>query len=209
MNIAENIKNIRAALPSHVSLIAVSKKMDANRVREAIAAGQYFFGENYVQEAASKWPALRTENPHLRVHLIGHLQSNKAEDAVKIFDRIDTVDSEKLAHALARAMKKTGRRIPVLLEVNIGREQQKAGVMPENTAALLAAARNVGLDVRGLMCIPPAEKDSVPYFKELRALVDELKLSVCSMGMSADYALAAKHGATEVRVGTALFGARG
>lgn len=209
MSIGENIKNIRAALPPQVALIAVSKKVDAPRIREAIAAGQTVFGENYVQEAAGKWPTLRADNPAIRVHLIGHLQSNKAEDAVKIFDRIDTVDSEKLVLALTRAMEKTGRHIPVLLEVNIGREEQKAGVMPEHAAALLGIARKAGLDVQGLMCIPPADKDPAPYFIALRAMVDELKLSVCSMGMSADYELAAKHGATEVRVGTALFGARG
>lgn len=208
MGFAGNLLAIKTHLPAGVQLVAVSKKVEGGRLEEALAAGQRVFGENYVQEAAGKWPALRARFPDIRLHLIGHLQSNKAEAAVKIFDRIDTVDSEKLALALARAMQKTGRHISVLLEINIGREPQKSGAMPEDAEKLLVFARTQGLRVGGLMCIPPEGQDPVPYFKALRGLTDGLKLAVCSMGMSADYEAAMACGATEVRLGTALFGPR-
>lgn len=206
--VRETIAAFKARLPKDVTLVAVSKKVDALRIAEAIAAGQVCFGENYVQEAATKWPALKAQHPHTKLHLIGHLQSNKAEAAVKLFNRIDTVDSEKLARTLAAAMQKTGRHIPVLLEVNIGREVQKSGVLPEHASALLQTARAAGLEVQGLMCIPPDGENPEPYFKELKQMTQDLKLPVCSMGMSADFEMAIACGASEVRLGTALFGRR-
>lgn len=208
MNIADNIAACRAKLPASATLVAVSKKVDGARIEEALRAGQTVFAENYVQEAAQKWPALKARYPQVKLHLIGHLQSNKAEAAVQLFDRIDTLDSEKLAQALSKAMKKTGRTIPVLLEVNIGCEPQKAGVRPEDAAALLAHARAQGLAVEGLMCIPPADLSPAPFFRALKDLAGLLGLPVCSMGMSADYEEAIRHGSNEVRLGTALFGAR-
>ena len=194
--------------PASVTLAAVAKQVDALRIDEAYKAGQRVFAENYVQEAKGKWTALKDRFKGIQLHLIGHLQSNKAEDAVALFDRIDTLDKPKLAAALAAAMRHKKRHIPVLIEVNIAAEAQKSGCLPQDAPALLKAARDLGLKVHGLMCIPPLEGDPAPHFKKLKALADQLGLSVVSMGMSADFEEAITCGATEVRIGTALFGPR-
>lgn len=209
MSIASNLQAFRDRLLPQATLVAVSKTVEPARLEEALAAGQRVFGENYVQEAKAKWPPLRVRFPDIQLHLIGHLQSNKAEEAVMLFDRIDTLDRPRLAEALAAAMAKKKRAIPLLIEVNIGEEPQKSGCLPKDLPALLALAHTRGLDVRGLMCIPPADKDPAPYFRQCAALAAQHQLSVLSMGMSADYEKALACGATEIRVGTALFGARG
>ncbi|NDE90451.1 MAG: YggS family pyridoxal phosphate-dependent enzyme [Alphaproteobacteria bacterium] len=203
--IVENITRLRA-LP--VTLVAVSKTVEEARLRQALAAGQRVFGENYVQEAKAKWTSLKSEFPDIRLHLIGHLQSNKADDAVRLFDRIDTLDRPSLVEALARAMKKAGRFIPCLLEVNIGDEPQKNGCAVNDVAELLAMAQGVSIEVQGLMCIPPEGKDPQPYFKKLAELAGQHHLKTISMGMSGDYEQAIACGATEVRLGSAIFGAR-
>ena len=195
--------------PAAVELLAVSKTHPAAPVAELLAAGHRHFGENRVQEAAEKYPALRQAYPDLRLHLIGPLQTNKVRDAVALFDLIETVDRPKLARALSAEMAKTGRRVPCLIEVNIGAEPQKAGIAPGETAAFLDACRGEWmLDIAGLMCIPPAGEDPIPHFRRLKELADALGLAHLSMGMSGDYEAAIAGGATEIRVGTALFGAR-
>ena len=195
--------------PAAIALVAVSKTMPAESVAEALAAGHRLFGENRVQEAKAKYPGLRARYPDLRLHLIGPLQTNKAEDAVAVFDLIETVDRPKLAAALAKAMTKAGRRIPVYLEINTGHEPQKAGAAPEDAADLLRVCREThGLEVRGLMCIPPADQDPEPHFTALAALARRLGVAELSMGMSADFERAIGCGATHIRVGTALFGPR-
>src|SRR5579859_1125817 len=187
-------------------LLAVSKTHPAEPVAELLAAGHRHFGENRVQEAAEKYPSLKQRYPDLRLHLIGPLQTNKVKQAVALFDVIETLDRPKLARALAAEMARTGRRIPCLIEVNIGGEPQKAGIAPEEAPAFLAACREEWkLDVAGLMCIPPAGEDPVPHFKRLAALAEDLDLAELSMGMSGDYEAAIACGATEIRVGTALF----
>ncbi len=194
---------------SPVKLIAVSKLQPPEAVEEALAAGQACFGENYVQEAIKKFGALRGSHPGLELHLVGPLQTNKAEEAVKLFDVIQTVDRPKLAAALAEACLKVGRVPTFYVEVNIGREPQKAGVLPEELDAFLEQCRTEhGLDITGLMCIPPLEQDPEPHFRLLRQLADRLKIKNVSMGMSADFETAIRCGATEVRIGTALFGER-
>jgi len=178
-------------------------------VEELLAAGHRNFGENRVQEAAAKFPALKERYPDLRLHLIGPLQTNKVRQAAALFDVIETLDRPRLAEALAAETARTGRRIPCLIEVNIGAEPQKAGISPAETAAFLEACRGQwGLDITGLMCIPPAGEDPLPHFRRLSALARELGLADLSMGMSGDYADAIACGATEIRVGTALFGRR-
>lgn len=194
--------------PESVALVAVSKTMPESAVAEALAAGHRLFGENRVQEAKTKFPALRARYPDLRLHLIGHLQTNKAEEAVALFDLVETVDREKLADALARAMAKLGRRIPVYVQVNTGEEPQKGGVAPLAAEALVATCRALGLEVRGLMCIPPADDDPAPHFALLADMARRLGLAELSMGMSADFEPAIRLGATHVRVGTAIFGVR-
>jgi len=191
-----------------VALVAVSKTMPAEAVAEALAAGHRLFGENRVQEAQAKFPALRAQFPDLRLHLIGHLQTNKAEEAVETFDLIETVDRPKLADALAKAMAKLGRPIPVYVQVNTGEEPQKGGVAPPDAEALLAECSRLGLAVRGLMCIPPADEEPAPHFALLADMARRFGLSELSMGMSADFEPAIRLGATHVRVGTAIFGAR-
>lgn len=192
-----------------VKLVAVSKTVEPGRIAHALKAGIRVFGENYVQEARAKWPALRADFPGLELHLIGHLQSNKAEEAVALFDVIATLDRPKLAHALHKAMQKQGRHVPLLIEVNIGDEPQKSGCATGDVQALLTLARDtLGLDVRGLMCVPPAGADPVPYFRKLADLADRLGLKERSMGMSGDFEAAIAMGATQIRLGTALFGAR-
>jgi hypothetical protein len=194
--------------PSAVALVAVSKTMPPEAVSAALAAGHRLFGENRVQEAKAKYPALRVRWPDLRLHLIGRLQTNKAEDAVVLFDLIETVDSIKLAEALAKAMLKLRRRLPVFIQVNTGEEPQKGGVAPLETEALVAKCRALGLDVQGLMCIPPAADEPAPHFALLADLARRMGLASLSMGMSADFETAIRLGATHVRLGTAIFGAR-
>ena len=196
--------------PAEVTLIAVSKTFAAEAIESVIAAGQREFGENRVQEAFSKWPALRECYPDLRLHLIGPLQTNKARDAVKLFDAIHSLDRDKLAAEVAKEMARQGRALSLFVQVNTGNEPQKAGVAPEETAAFVRRCREThGLSIEGLMCIPPVEDDPVPHFELLRRLAGALTLKSLSMGMSADFESAIAHGATHVRVGSAIFGERG
>ncbi|MBI1399804.1 YggS family pyridoxal phosphate-dependent enzyme [Hyphomonas sp.] len=197
-----------AAAPPPV-LIAVSKTQPDAAIEAMLAAGQRVFGENRVQEAAAHWQDRRDAYPDLELHLIGPLQTNKSEDAVRLFDVIQTLDRPKLADTLAAAMAKTGRRPRLFIQVNTGEEPQKAGVTPAGLAALLDHARNkAGLEIDGLMCIPPVGEPAGPHFALLAKLAQAQGLSKLSMGMSGDYVLAARYGATHVRVGTALFGER-
>jgi len=191
-----------------VPLVAVSKKHPAEAVEELLAAGHRLFGENRVQEAEAKYPALKRRYPDLELHLIGPLQTNKVKEAVALFDVIETLDRPKLAHALAAEMARSGRKLPCLIEVNIGNEPQKAGIAPDQIDDFLALCRELGLDVRGLMCIPPQDQDPVPHFKVLAAMGKRLGLGVLSMGMSGDFRQAIACGATHIRVGTAIFGSR-
>jgi pyridoxal phosphate enzyme (YggS family) len=195
--------------PDEVTLIAVSKTHPAEAIAPLIAAGQRVFGENRVQEAEAKWPALGEATPGIALHLIGQLQSNKAEAAVALFDAIHSLDRPSLMTALAKAMDKIGRRPACFVQVNIGDEPQKGGVAIRDLPALLAEARAADLPLAGLMCIPPAEGEPAPYFALLAKLAREEGLAGLSMGMSGDYPTAVTLGATHVRVGTALFGARG
>lgn len=190
-------------------LVAVSKKQPDARIEAALEAGQRVFGENRVQEAETRWAARRADWPDLELRLVGALQSNKAEAAVKLFDVIETLDRPKLARALASAMEKTGRRPRLYIQVNTGEEPQKAGVAPDGLGELLELARSeCGLAVEGLMCIPPIDEPAAPHFVLLARLAREHGLEKLSMGMSGDYKLAAGLGATSVRIGTALFGPR-
>jgi hypothetical protein len=192
--------------PSEVELIAVSKTMPAEAIRPLIDAGQASFGENRVQEAAGKWPALRA--PRTRLHLVGQLQSNKAREAVELFDAIHSVDRASLVEALARAQDATGVARELFVQVNIGAEAQKGGCAIAALPALLAQARDAGLAIGGLMCVPPADTEAAPFFALAVKLARDNGLAKLSMGMSADYETAIMLGATQIRVGTALFGAR-
>jgi len=194
--------------PGEVTLVAVSKTHDADAIRPLLDAGHRVFGENRVQEAEAKWAELREAYDGVELHLIGQLQSNKAEEAALLFDAIHSVDRPSLVHALGKAMEKTGRRPACFLQVNIGEEPQKGGCTPAELPALLEHARAAGLPVAGLMCIPPAEVEPAPYFALLAKLSRRLDLAGLSMGMSGDYETAVTIGATHVRVGTALFGER-
>lgn len=192
-----------------VNLVAVSKTKPAERVRAALAAGQRVFGENRVQEALGKFPSLRRDYPDLVLHLIGPLQTNKVRDAAAQFDVIETVDRPRLAEALANEMTKTGRWLPCFIEVNTGEEPQKAGIWPEAADAFIADCRGrLGLPIVGLMCIPPEGEEPSLHFALLREIARRNNLDGLSMGMSADYETAIRFGATHVRVGTAIFGAR-
>lgn len=192
-----------------VSLIAVSKTFDADHIRPVIEAGQRVFGENRVQEAMGKWPALRRDFPDLELHLIGPLQSNKAKEAVATFDVIHTVDREKIARALKTEMDKQGRDLPCFIQVNTGEEPQKAGIAPKETDAFVRFCKDeVGLNIVGLMCIPPIEDAPGPHFALLEKIAERNGLTGLSMGMSADYPVAIGFGATHVRVGSAIFGVR-
>lgn len=192
-----------------VALIAVSKTQPVERLEEALAAGQRVFGENRVQEAAAKWPALRARHPDLELHLIGPLQTNKVRDAVALFDVIETVDRPKLAAALAAEIARSGRKPRCFIEINTGDEPQKAGIAPADLPALLAACRDeYRLPVAGLMCIPPVDEDPALHFALLADLARRHGLAEISMGMSGDFPLAVRFGATHVRVGTAIFGGR-
>jgi pyridoxal phosphate enzyme (YggS family) len=195
--------------PGNIKLVAVSKGKSEKDVRAAMAAGHTVFGENRVQEAKSKFAPLRRLCPALELHLIGPLQTNKTEDAVELFDAIDTLDRPKLAEALAAAIKKIGHAPKLCVEINIGLEPQKSGIAPGELERFLHFCRvSCGLVVDGLMCIPPHGEDPVPYFMQLRELAKQHNLPRLSMGMSADFEKAIGFGATEVRVGTLIFGAR-
>jgi len=194
--------------PSDVTLVAVSKTREADEILPLIAAGQTAFGENRVQEAQAKWPALREAHPHVALHLVGQLQSNKADEAVALFDCIHSLDRPSLVTALARAMDKASKRVPLFAQVNIGAEEQKGGCAIADLPALLEQARAVDLPVEGLMCVPPAGIEAAPFFALLGKLADDQGLGQLSMGMSDDFETAIMLGATHVRVGSALFGAR-
>lgn len=200
----------RAGRPAGlVRLVAVSKLQPEPRVRAVLAAGQRIFGENRVQEAEARWGPLREAYPDLELHLVGPLQSNKVRRAVEFFDAIHSLDRERLARRIAEAAEAAGRCPALFVQVNTGREPQKAGVAPEGLADLLAACRGFGLGVEGLMCIPPAGEDPLPHFRLLAELAEREGLTGLSMGMSDDFEAAIAAGATHVRVGSAVFGARG
>jgi pyridoxal phosphate enzyme (YggS family) len=195
--------------PADVTLVAVSKTHGAERVREMLEVGQRVFGENRVQEAEGKFPALKAEYPDLELHLIGPLQTNKAREAVALFDVIQSVDREKLAATLAKEMEKTGKRVDCYIQVNTGEEPQKAGILPADLDAFVAACRDTyKLPIVGLMCIPPVDEEPALHFALLAKMAARHGLSKLSMGMSADYEMAVTLGATHVRVGSALFGVR-
>ena len=192
-----------------VRLVAVSKTHDADSIRPVVEAGQRVFGENRVQEAQGKWPGLKEEYDGIELHLIGPLQSNKAEDAVALFDVIETIDREKIARAIAKEMEKQGRSPKLYVQVNTGGEEQKAGIAPEETVAFVTMCRDeLGLSIEGLMCIPPVDENPGPHFALLAKLAGKCGVEKLSMGMSGDYEIAVAFGATEVRVGSAIFGAR-
>lgn len=192
-----------------VTLVAVSKTFDADAIRPVLAAGQRVFGENRVQEAQGKWPALRQEFPGIELHLIGPLQSNKAKEAVALFNVIETVDREKIASELAKEIARQGKAPKLYVQVNTGSEPQKAGIEPKDAVAFVARCRDVhGLAVEGLMCIPPADENPGPHFALLEKLAGKAGVEKLSMGMSGDYELAVAFGASSVRVGSAIFGHR-
>lgn len=195
--------------PSEVTLIAVSKTHPAEAIEPLLREGQRHFGENRVQEAQVKWPALREAHPAVQLHLIGQLQSNKAEDAVALFDVIHSLDRPSLVKALAKAMDKLGKRLPCFVQVDVGEEDQKGGCPAAELPALLEQAQGADIPVAGLMCIPPFDIEPAPFFAFLDKLARDHGLDGRSMGMSGDYETATRLGATHVRVGTALFGERG
>lgn len=218
MTIQENLADILARIDAArkaaikpapaTKLVAVSKTVAEDGVRQALAAGQRLFGENRVQEAQGKFPQLKAEFPDLELHLIGPLQTNKVKEAVALFDAIQTLDRAKLADALAAERGKTGKCPVLFVQVNTGEEPQKAGVMPRDAGVLIAHARALNLPLAGLMCIPPVDDDAAPHFALLAKLAADHGLTQLSMGMSGDFELAVKFGATHVRVGSAIFGAR-
>lgn len=219
MSVEDNLKDVRDRIaaataqagrePGSATLVAVSKTFDADAIRPVIAAGQRVFGENRVQEAQGKWPELRGETADIELHLIGPLQSNKAAEAVALFDVIETVDREKIARALAEEMKRQGRTPRLYVQVNTGLEPQKAGIAPDDTQAFVTFCRGeLDLSIEGLMCIPPAADYPGPHFALLAKLAGECGLERLSMGMSGDFETAIGFGATSVRVGSAIFGSR-
>lgn len=217
MTAAETLADIRARIEKaaklagrkpDVTLVAVSKTFGADEIRPLLEAGQRVFGENRVQEAAAKWPALRDAFPGVELHLVGQLQSNKAAEAVALFDVIHSLDRSSLVAALAKAMAASGRRVPCFIQVNIGSEAQKGGVAIDDLPALLEDVRAAQIPLAGLMCVPPADREPAPYFALLAKLAARHGLSGLSMGMSSDFEMAVQLGATHVRVGSALFGTR-
>jgi PLP dependent protein len=195
--------------PASVTLVAISKTFGANAIEPVIAAGQRVFGENRVKEAKAKWPPLKERHGGIELHLVGALQSNKAKDAVALFDTIHSLDRPSLAEALAKEISKQGRRPTLFVEVNTGGEAQKSGVLPEETDAFVKACRErYGLQVAGLMCLPPADEPPAPHFALTAKIARRNNLPLLSMGMSADFPIAIAFGATHVRVGTAIFGER-
>lgn len=196
--------------PGSVTLVAVSKTFSAEEIVPVLEAGQRVFGENRVQEAASKWPALRARYPDLRLHLIGPLQSNKTREAVALFDAFHAIDRPKIAEALAAEMQRQSKRLELFVQVNTGEEPQKAGVMPREAEALLRLCReSLALEITGLMCIPPVDDEPAVHFAFLAKLARDLGVTGLSMGMSADFETAIALGATHVRVGSQIFGHRG
>jgi pyridoxal phosphate enzyme (YggS family) len=219
MELQERLEDVRVRIAAaerkagrpagSAQLVAVSKTFDADVIRPVIAAGQRIFGENRVQESQGKWPALKAETPGIELHLIGPLQSNKAADAVALFDVVETVDREKIARALATEIKLQGKPLRLYVQVNTGLEPQKAGIAPDDAAVFVALCRDeLGLSIEGLMCIPPAEENPGPHFALLRKLAEQCGVEKLSMGMSSDYESAVVFGATSVRVGSAIFGHR-
>lgn len=199
-----------AAAGREVTLVAVSKTFEAEEVRPVLTAGQRIFGENRVQEAKAKWPGLREEFEGIELRLIGPLQSNKTAEAVALFDVIETVDREKIAREIAKECERQGRKPRLYVQVNIGREEQKAGIAPQEAVAFVERCRTVhGLAIEGLMAIPPFEDDPAPHFTALAELAKAAGVDRLSMGMSGDFEAAIAHGATSVRVGSAIFGGRG
>jgi len=197
-----------APAPS-TTLVAVTKTVDENRIRPTLQAGHRVFGENRVQEAAAKWPALKQDHPDVELHLIGPLQTNKVREAAALFDAIETLDRPKLAHALKAEIERSGRSPALFIQVNTGEEPQKAGVSPQDAAGFIALCRDeLKLPVRGLMCIPPQDEAPAPHFALLQKLARAHGLALLSMGMSGDFESAIKFGATHVRVGSAIFGER-
>ncbi|MET1754224.1 YggS family pyridoxal phosphate-dependent enzyme [Novosphingobium sp. RD2P27] len=194
--------------PDATELIAISKTQPAERIESLITEGQRVFGENRVQEAQAKWPALLEMGPRIRLHLVGQLQSNKADDAVALFDCIHSLDRPSLVTGLAKAMDKAGRQVPCFVQVNIGQEEQKGGCPIAEVPTLLAQAREADIPVVGLMCVPPAGVEAAPYFALLAKLAADHDLPRLSMGMSDDFETAVMLGATHVRIGSALFGSR-
>ena len=214
-NIKDTLSNIEktakkwSRAPRDIHLVAVSKKQPDERVQEALDAGHRVFGENRVQEAYKRWAERRAEYPDLKLHLIGPLQSNKAADAVVLFDVIETIDREKIARALGREMQKQNRKLPCFIQVNTGGEEQKAGIQPDKLQEFHDYCINeCGLDICGLMCIPPIDEPPGLHFAFLKTLAERIGVSELSMGMSADYPKAIAAGASYVRVGSALFGER-
>jgi len=215
-----NLRDVRALIvraardfgrdPADVRLLCVTKTVPPERIRPVIAAGERIFGENRVQEAHAKWPALKAEHPDLELHLIGPLQTNKAREAVALFDAIETLDRPSLAKVLAAEIQRAGRAPKLFVQVNTGAEPQKAGVLPQEAEAFIAQCRNeYGLAPAGLMCLPPIDEQVSPHFALLAKIAARNGLTELSMGMSADYALAMQLGATYVRIGSAIFGERG
>lgn len=219
MAATENLSKVRAAIAAaereagresgSVGLVAVSKTKPVEEIRPVIEAGQRVFGENRVQEAQSKWPDLKSETPDLQLHLIGPLQSNKTADAVALFDVIQTVDREKIAREIAREIKKQGRSPELFIQINTGSEPQKAGIEPDQAGDFIDLCRNeLDLDIAGLMCIPPVDENPGPHFALLAKIAAKAGLEQLSMGMSDDFETGIAMGATQVRVGSAIFGAR-
>jgi pyridoxal phosphate enzyme (YggS family) len=215
-----NLREVRALIaraardfgrdPADVRLVCVTKTVPLERIRPVIEAGERIFGENRVQEAHGKWPALKAEHPDIELHLIGPLQTNKAREAVALFDVIETLDRASLAKALAAEIQRAGRAPKLFVQVNTGAETQKAGVLPQGADAFIAQCRTeFGLDPLGLMCIPPLDEQASPHFALLAKIAARNGLTQLSMGMSADYELAIQLGATHVRIGSAIFGERG
>ena len=207
-NIARMCKPARRER-DEITLIAVSKTHPAEKITPLLEAGQRVFGENRVQEAQGKWPQLREQYPDAELHLIGQLQSNKADDAIALFDFIHALDRPSLLKALAKAMDKAGKRVPCFVQVNIGDEEQKGGCPISDLPAFLAQVRDAEVPIAGLMCLPPAEIEPAPFFAFLAKLADDNGVEGLSMGMSGDYETAVRLGSTHIRVGTALFGPRG
>lgn len=219
MSAVDNLEQVRSLIakaeaeskrPSgSATLVAVSKTFSADEVRPVIEAGHRIFGENRVQEAQGKWPDLKAAFPDIELHLIGPLQSNKAKEAVALFDVIETIDREKIAAELAKEIAKQGRDLRLYVQVNTGLEEQKAGIDPREAVAFVQRCREVhGLVLEGLMCIPPADENPGPHFALLRKIAREAGVEKLSMGMSGDYEIAVAFGATSVRVGSAIFGSR-
>ncbi len=214
-NLAEINKKIATAAqasdrnPNDITLVAVSKVHVAETIKPVLDAGHRVFGENRVQEAAEKWPALKDAYSDVELHLIGPLQTNKVRQAVQLFDVIETVDRPKLARTLARIFEEEGKTCDIYIQVNTGHESQKAGIPPEEVDTFIKLCRNeLKLPVKGVMCIPPFDEDPTDHFKLLKSIADRNNIKVVSMGMSGDFEKAIEHGATHVRVGTAIFGTR-